>query len=113
MEKNVEAMVEILEQELEGAFEVKDRKSLHRYVVLLTENVVKKENYEKKQAEIRSDIRALTEVIKQGFERMDERFGEVNVHLTDISTKMFHFMVWSFGFSVTQAGVIIGVLKSL
>ncbi len=160
MEKKMEAMVEVLEQELEGAFEVKDRKSLHRYVLLLTENVVKKENYERQQLEMRSDIRNLAELTRQGFARMDERFeavdrrfeavqkqiderfeavqkqmderfeavqkqmderfkavdrhfDEVNARLADISTRMFHFMVWSFGFSVTLAGVVIGVLKFL
>jgi len=146
----------VLEQELEGAFEVKDRKSLHRYVLLLTENVVKKENYERQQLEMRSDIRNLAELTRQGFARMDERFetvdrrfeavqkqlderfeavqkqmderfkavdrhfeavdrrfDEVNARLADISTRMFHFMIWSFGFSVTLAGVVIGVLKFL
>jgi len=71
-------MVEVLEEELEGAFEVKDKKSLHRYVLLLTENIVKKENYEKQQFEIRSDIKTLAELVKQGFERMDKRFEAVD-----------------------------------
>ena len=71
-------MVEVLEEELAGAFEVKDKKSLHRYVLLLTENIVKKENYEKQQLEIKSDIRTLAELVKQGFEHMDKRFEAVD-----------------------------------
>ena len=74
----METMVEVLEEELAGAFEVKDKKSLHRYVLLLTENIVKKENYEKQQLEIKSDIRTLAELVKQGFEHMDKRFEAVD-----------------------------------
>jgi hypothetical protein len=78
MESRMDAMMEILEQELEGAFEVKDKKSLHRYIVLLTENIVKKESYDKEQYEIKSDIKILAELVKQGFERMDKRFEAVD-----------------------------------
>jgi len=74
----MDTMVEVLEEELAGAFEVKDKKSLHRYVLLLTENIVKKENYEKQQLEIKSDIRTLAELVKQGFEHMDKRFEAVD-----------------------------------
>jgi len=73
----MDAMIEVLEEELEGAFEVKE----HRYVLLLTENIVKKENYEKQQLEIKSDIRTLAELIKQGFERMDKRFEAMQTQM--------------------------------
>ena len=72
------AIAEILEQELEEAVEVKNKKSLHRYIVLLTENIVRKENYEKDHNEIKSDIRTLAEIVKQGFERMDKRFEAID-----------------------------------
>ena len=74
----MEAIAEVLEHELEEAFEVKNKKSLHRYVLLLTDNIVKKESYEKQQLEIRSDIKILAEIVKQGFERMDKRFEAVD-----------------------------------
>ncbi len=70
----MQPIIEVLEQELEEAFEVKNKKSLHRYIVLLTENIVKKESYEKEQLEIRHDIKTLAELMKQGFESMDRRF---------------------------------------
>ena len=38
----MDEMVEVLERELEEAFGVKDKKSLHRYVLLLTENIAGK-----------------------------------------------------------------------
>ena len=77
MVKRMDAMVEVLEEELEGAFEVKDRKSLHRYVLLLTENIVRKESYQAQQLEIKSDIKILTEIQKQGFEQVDKRFEDM------------------------------------
>ncbi len=46
MERRMEAMMEILEHELEEAVEVKNKKSLHRYIVLLTENIIRKDSYE-------------------------------------------------------------------
>ena len=73
----MDAMVEVLEQELEGAFEVKDKKSLHRYVLLLTENIVRKESYQAQQLEIKSDIKILAEGQKQGFEQVDKRFEDM------------------------------------
>lgn len=77
----MEAIVEVLEQELEEAFEVKNKKSLHRYILLLTENIVRKESYEKEQIEIKSAIRTLAEVVKQGFERMDKRFEAMQIQM--------------------------------
>ncbi len=95
MEKKMEAMMEVLEQELEGAFEVKDKKSLHRYVLLLTENIVKKENYEKQQLELRNDIQTLAENQKQGFEIMNQRFEAIDKRFETVDKRfedMFHYM---------------------
>ena len=91
MESRMEAMMEILEQELEEAVEVKNKKSLHRYIVLLTENIVRKDSYEKEQLEIRSDIKILAEIVKQGFEHTDKRFEDMqklmNKHFEAVDTR--------------------------
>jgi len=119
---------------------------LHRYVLLLTDNIIKKESYERQQLEIKSDIKILAEGVKQGFERMDKRFEaldkrfeqvdkrfearhkhfeqvdkrfearhkhfeQIANRLTELSRRMFQFMVWSFGFTATAAGIVIAVLK--
>jgi len=73
----MEAIVEILEQELEEAVEVKNKKSLHRYIVLLTESIVRRESYEKEKREIKSDIKTLAEIAKQGFGRVGKRFEDM------------------------------------
>ncbi len=74
-------LAQILEEELEEAVEVKNKKSLHRYITLLTDNLVKKydnhmEHTEFQQELIKIDGRfnqMITEV-REGFGRMDHRF---------------------------------------
>jgi len=48
-----------------------------QYIVLLTENIIKKESCEKGQLEIRNDIKTLSELMKQGFESMDKHFTAI------------------------------------
>ena len=71
-------MADILEEELEGAFEVKSKKSLHRYITLLTESLVQRNEFMVENGSIRSDIRVLIETMQQGFMRMDQRFQAVD-----------------------------------
>ena len=71
-------LAEILEHELEEAVEVKNRQSLHRYVVLLAENIVRKSDYEKNVIDNRSEIRLLGETMKEGFKAVDKRFEAVD-----------------------------------
>lgn len=70
----MENLAEILEEELAEAFEVKNRKSLHRYVILLTKQHVDQQTYDKQYQELRSDIKDVVRAMEQGFVRMDERF---------------------------------------
>ena len=107
----MDAIIEILEQELEEAVEVKDKKSLHRYIVLLTENIVKKESYEKEQLEIKNEIKTLAELMKQGFESMDRRFEalqqQMDVRFEDM-TKRIGFISW---FVPTIITIVVVILK--
>ena len=107
----MDAIIEILEQELEEAVEVKDKKSLHRYIVLLTENIVKKESYEKEQLEIKNEIKTLAELMKQGFESMDKRFEslqhQMDVRFEDM-TKRIGFISW---FVPTIITIVVVILK--
>lgn len=58
----------ILEEELAEAVEVKNRESLHRYIVLLTERMVEQHEHDIKHEQLMSAMR-------EGFARMDERFA--------------------------------------
>ena len=110
----MEHLAELLEHELEQAVEVKNKKSLHRYIVLLNDNIVKKHNYDQNLLEVKSEIKFLAETMKQGFisndkrfEAMDKRFEDVNKRFEDMNkrfedmskkfTMMFTFMNLGFG----------------
>lgn len=95
-------VIELLEAELEAAFEVKDKKSLHRYVVLMVDHFAMKEREEQRHqktlgafsglrsemkeefGEVRSDIRLIADRMEQGFRRMDERFEAVDKRFDDL-----------------------------
>ena len=81
-------LAELLEQELEEAVEVKNRKSLHRYILLLADNIVQKGAYEHNILEIRNEIKLLAETMKQGFESVDKRFEDMSKRFS----LMFAFM---------------------
>jgi len=51
------------------------------------------------------------EQIDKRFEQVDKRFEEVNLSIKSLETKMFQFMIWSFGFTATVAGIVIAVIK--
>ncbi len=59
---------QILEEELAEAVEVKNRESLHRYIVLLSERMVEQHEHDIKHEQLMSAMR-------EGFARMDERFA--------------------------------------
>ena len=75
-------LAQILEEELEEAVEVRNKKSLHRYITILTRNLVKKEDNRMEHSEFQQELikidgrfsQMITEV-REGFKRMDERFA--------------------------------------
>jgi chromosome segregation ATPase len=72
---NMEELSQLLEEELADAVEVKNRKSLHRYVMLLTQRMVEQREHEMKYQALREDIREGIASMERGFARMDERFA--------------------------------------
>jgi len=97
-------LAEILEQELEEAVEVKSKKSLHRYVVLLTDNIIQKSTYQQNTHELKSDIKILAETMREGFKAMDKRFEDMHKYMDkrfeDMNKRfnmMFAFMNIGFG----------------
>ncbi len=126
MELSMESFTEILEEELENSFEVKDRKALHRSVLILAEHVVSKEKhgYEYQAlrddiAEVKSDVKVLAETMRQGFESIDKRFVDFNQRFEDMNKRFedvnqrFNMVIslMSIGFIVT--GVLVTVYKFL
>src|SRR6056297_149279 len=68
-------LAEILEEELSEAVEVKNPKSLHRYISLLTGNYVQQNIHERQYNELTGSIKEMLTSMNEGFRRMDERFA--------------------------------------
>ena len=83
-------IAEVLEEELENAVQVRDKKSLRRYIFLLVDNTVRKEDSKKIEEnilEMKSDIRILAETMKQGFESIDKRFESVDKRFESVDKR--------------------------
>ncbi|HKK66222.1 MAG TPA: hypothetical protein VJ967_10240 [Clostridia bacterium] len=72
---NMKDLAEILEEELSEAVEVKNPKSLHRYISLLTGNYVEQNIHDRQYNELSSSNKEMLASMKEGFRRMDERFA--------------------------------------
>ena len=85
---SIESYSQILEEELSEAVEVKNPKSLHRYIVLLSENLVEKRQYHEEQTGIKSDLKEMMLLMRERFEAVDKRFEAVDKRFEDIQQQM-------------------------
>jgi len=67
---------------------------------------------------VEEELKNQRELMKLGFEQVNGQFkqaaGQIKQlenQIAGIQTKMFQFMIWSFGSTVTIAGIVIGILK--
>ncbi len=84
----MDSLAEILESDLSRAFEVKDQSSLHRYITLLTQNLVQRENNDREHSEFRETIIRIDTRIEEGFKRMDDRFEAIDKRFESIQRNM-------------------------
>ncbi|MEA1911243.1 MAG: hypothetical protein U9N32_06145 [Spirochaetota bacterium] len=75
-------------------------------------------NMDKRFEQIQHYMDKQFEQVDKRFEQVDKRFEEMQEILNknyssikSLETKMFQFMVWSFGFTATVAGIVIAVIK--
>ena len=83
----MKSIADLLEQELEGAVDVKDKQFLHRYITLMAENFVLREDHVSETGSLKNDIQILGESMKQGFEYMERRFEAVDKRFDDINKR--------------------------
>ena len=101
----MESLADILEQELEEAVEVKNKRSLHRYITLLTENLVRQDRNEREHSEFREAIIRNDTRIEEGFKRMDQRFESMQSSMDKRFDIMFKFMTTVFVILATMMSV--------
>jgi hypothetical protein len=95
----MESLADILESDLTEAVEVKNPRSLHRYIILLTENLVQQRSNDREHSEFREAIIRIDTRIEEGFKRMDERFISSDKRFDDMNrrfTMLFSFMTTGF-----------------
>src|SRR6056297_3538558 len=87
METNMDFLIESLEHELSDAFEVKNRDSLHRCVLMLANNLATKAEYSRESGRMHEDIRALLTEMHARFDAVDKRFDAVNQRFEDVNLR--------------------------
>jgi septin family protein len=97
MYKNTNARFEQMERNTNARFEQMERNTNARF------------------EELRQDMNTRFEQMDKRFEQMDKRFEQMdkntNARFDALTRRIDRFMIWSFGLTVTTAGVIIAVLK--
>jgi DNA anti-recombination protein RmuC len=81
-------LAEMLEEELSEAVEVKNPKSLHRYITLLTGGYVEQEAHELRYSELSSSLREMLASMQEGFRRMDDRFRRMDDRFEALQKQM-------------------------
>ena len=87
----------------------------HVYEIELRERMVRVEEELKNQRELMKQgfdlIEKRFEQVDKRFEQMDKRFEQMDQRFESIAKRIDRFMIWSFGLTVSMAGIIIAVLK--
>ena len=74
--------------------------------------------------DLRSEMRALREDMDKRFEQVDKRFEQMQVEAVkrfeqvdkrfdQLTSRMDHFMIWSFATTLTVGGIVIAAIKFL
>ena len=67
--------------------------------------------------DLRTEMRALREDMDKRFEQMQvetaKRFEQVDKRFDQLTSRMDHFMIWSFATTLTVGGVVIAAIKFL
>jgi nitrate reductase assembly molybdenum cofactor insertion protein NarJ len=98
MSDRMNDIVGLLESELEAAFEVKDKQSLHRYVVLMVDRFAARAGEEERHsrlerkmdegfAEIKEDVRSIAAAMREGFARFEERFEAIDQRFVTVDKR--------------------------
>ena len=110
----MESFAEILEDELTEAVEVKNPKSLHRYILLLTQNLIDRTQLRQENSSISSDLKEITTIMRERFEAVDKRFESVDKRFEDMQhhmDKRFSTLQWFMGISFTMLAILFTIFQ--
>ena len=67
--------------------------------------------------DLRNEMRLLREDLDKRFEQVDKRFEQMQVETAkrfdQLTSRMDHFMIWSFATTLTVGGIVIAAIKFL
>lgn len=62
---------------------------------------------------VAEELKHQREWMAEGFKRMEKRFEQVDKRFEQLILHIDHFMVWSFGTTLTVGGLIVAAIKFL
>ena len=71
-------LAQVIESELSEAIEKNNKESLHRGITLILDNIAEKHDMNRQFADVKSDIKILTETMEKRFAAVDKRFEDMN-----------------------------------
>ena len=77
-------LAQVIESELSEAIEKNNKESLHRGITLILDNIAEKHDMNRQFADVKSDIKILTETMDKRFEDMNKRFEAVDKRFEDM-----------------------------
>ena len=115
-QKELSQISDYIKGQFIGWMESMPPRQIHRdYEFELHERMIRVEEELKTQRELMKQgfeqVDKKFEQMDKRFESMDKRFESMENHFSELSRRMFHFMIWSFGSTATAAGIIIAVMK--
>ena len=67
--------------------------------------------FEQGREEMNKRFEQMDKRFEQGREEMNKRFEQMDRHFKEMSRRIDRFMLWTFGGTLTSAGIVIAVLK--
>jgi len=93
------------------------KKTLSEMPETLNANVRYELDLRERTIRVEEELKHQRELMVEGFKHMDKRFEQMQVETTkrfeQLTSRIDHFMVWSFATTVTVGGIVIAAIKFL
>lgn len=87
-------------------------RELHERVIRVEEALAhQRELMQQGFAALDKRLEALREEMNQRFEQVDKRFEQMDRRFEALTRRIDRFMIWSFGLTLTAAGLIVAVVR--
>jgi len=84
-----------------------------RFEQMQVEAVKRFEQVDKRFEQVDKRFEQMQVETAKRFEQVDKRFEQVDKRFDQLTSRMDHFMIWSFATTLTVGGIVIGAIKFL